>query len=82
MIYYALEIKGCGLQLNLKGLKVEMYEIDFYSLQHGKKTAIYKKCERNLCLNNTINAPNHHYCSDCMINQAIFSKPLVNFMNN
>ena len=83
-IYYALEMKGCGLQIqtNLKGLKVEMYEVDFYSLQHGKKTAIFKKCERNLCPNNTINAPNHHYCTDCMIDQAIFIRPLVKFMNN
>ena len=77
-------MKVCGLQIqtNLQGLGVEMYEIDFYSLQHGKKTAIYKKCERNLCLNNTINAPSHHYCSDCMIDRAIFSRPLVKFMNN
>mgnify|MGYP003639982090 FL=1 len=74
-------MKVCGLQTqtNLQGLKVELYEVDFYSLQHGKKTAIYKKCERNFCTNRTINAPNHHYCSDCMLDRAVFSSPLVNF---
>ena len=80
-ILYRVETKGCVYQTNLKGELIEPFEVDFYSLMHGKKTAFYKKCERYSCDNGVLNAPHHHFCSDCMINQAIFLTPLVNFMN-
>ena len=76
-----METKGCVYQTNLKGELIEPFEVDFYSLMHGKKTAFYKKCERYSCDNGVLNAPHHHFCSDCMINQAIFFTPLVKFMN-